>query len=80
MMDNHKAVLLEKIGELEIAMKNSTGVEAMQMAGVLTATKNKMEGKNQLIINPGRLSPQERSVEALRMKERWHGCRSIDDL
>jgi len=80
MMDNPKAVLLEKIGELEIAMKNSTGVEAMQMAGVLTATKKKMEGKNQLIINPGRLSPQERSVEALRMKERWHGCRSIDDL
>ena len=80
MIDNPKAVLLEKIGELEIAMKNSTGVEAMQMAGVLTATKNKMEGKNQLIINPGRLSPQERSVEALRMKERWHGCRSIDDL
>jgi hypothetical protein len=79
-MDNPKAVLLEKIGELEIAMKNSTGVEAMQMAGVLTATKKKMEGKNQLIINPGRLSPQERSVEALRMKERWHGCRSIDDL
>jgi hypothetical protein len=80
MMDNPKAVLLEKIGELEIAMKNSTGVEAMQMAGVLTATKKKMEGKNQLIINPGRLSPQERSVEALRMKERWHGCRSIDDI
>ena len=80
MMDNPKAVLIEKIGELEIAMKNSTGVEAMQMAGVLTATKNKMEGKNQLIINPGRLSPQERSVEALRMKERWNGCRSIDDL
>ena len=80
MIDNPKAVLLEKIGELEIAMKNSTGVEAMQMAGVLTATKKKMEGKNQLIINPGRLSPQERSVEALRMKERWHGCRSIDDL
>jgi hypothetical protein len=79
-MDNPKAVLLEKIGELEIAMKNSTGVEAMQMAGVLTATKKKMEGKNQLIINPGRLSPQERSVEALRMKERWHGCRSIDDI
>ena len=80
MMDNPKAVLLEKIGELEIAMKNSTGVEAMQMAGVLTATKKKMEGKNQLIINPGRLSPQERSVEALRMKERWHGCSSIDEL
>jgi hypothetical protein len=80
MMSNPKAVLLEKIGELEIAMKNSTGVEAMQMAGVLTATKKRMEGKNQLIINPGRLSPQERSVEALRMKERWHGCRSIDDL
>ena len=80
MIGNPKAVLLEKIGELEIAMKNSTGVEAMQMAGVLTATKKKMEGKNQLIINPGRLSPQERSVEALRMKERWHGCRSIDDL
>ena len=79
-MSNPKAVLLEKIGELEIAMKNSTGVEAMQMAGVLTATKKRMEGKNQLIINPGRLSPQERSVEALRMKERWHGCRSIDDL
>ena len=80
MMDNPKAVLLEKIGELEIAMKNSTGVEAMQMAGVLTATKKKLEGKNQLIINPGRLSAQERSVEALRMKERWHGCRSIDNL
>ena len=80
MMDNPKAVLLEKIGELEIAMKNSTGVEAMQMAGVLTATKKKLEGKNQLIINPGRLSAQERSVEALRMKERFHGCRSIDDL
>jgi hypothetical protein len=80
MMDNPKSVLIEKIGELEIAMKNSTGVEAMQMAGVLTATKKKMEGKNQLIINPGRLSPQERTVEALRMKERWHGCRSIDNL
>jgi hypothetical protein len=73
-------LLTKKVQELEIAMKNSTGVEAMQMAGVLTATKKKMEGKNQLIINPGRLSPQERSVEALRMKERWHGCRSIDDL
>jgi hypothetical protein len=73
-------LLTEKVQELEIAMKNSTGVEAMQMAGVLTATKKKMEGKNQLIINPGRLSPQERSVEALRMKERWHGCRSIDEL
>ncbi len=37
-------LLTEKVQELEIAMKNSTGVEAMAMAGVLTATKKKLAG------------------------------------
>jgi hypothetical protein len=74
-------LLTEKVQELEIAMKNSTGVEAMQMAGVLTATKKKLAGTTTgIIINPGRLSPQDRKVESLRMKERWNGCISIDDL
>ena len=74
-------LLTEKVQELEIAMKNSTGVEAMAMAGVLTATKKKLAGTTTGInINPGRLSPQDRKVESLRMRERWHGCTSIDDL
>jgi hypothetical protein len=74
-------ILAEKVQELEIAMKNSTGVEAMAMAGVLTATKKKLAGTTTGInINPGRLSPQDRKVESLRMKEHWHGCTSIDDL
>jgi hypothetical protein len=76
-----KSILTEKVQELEIAMKNSTGVEAMQMAGVLTATKKKLAGTTTGInINPARLSPQDRKVESLRMKEHWHGCTSIDDL
>ena len=80
-MDNPKTVLLEKVQELEIAMKNSTGVEAMAMAGVLTATKKKLAGTTTGInINPARLSPQNRKVESLRMREHWHGCTSIDEL
>ena len=78
---NDTNLLTEKVQELEIAMKNSTGVEAMAMAGVLTATKKKLAGNTTGInINPGRLSPQDRKVESLRMREHWHGCRSIDDL
>ena len=78
---NDTNLLTEKVQELEIAMKNSTGVEAMAMAGVLTATKKKLAGTTTGInINPGRLSPQERKVESLRMREHWNGCRSIDDL
>jgi len=74
-------LLAEKVQELEIAMKNSTGVEAMAMAGVLTATKKKLAGTTTSInINPGRLSPQDRKVESLRMREHWNGCISIDDL
>jgi hypothetical protein len=74
-------LLTEKVQELEIAMKNSTCVEAMAMAGVLTATKKKLAGTTTGInINPGRLSPQDRKVESLRMKEHWNGCTSIDDL
>jgi hypothetical protein len=79
MQDNN--LLTEKVQELEIAMRNSTGVEAMAMAGVLTATKKKLSGTTTGInINPGRLSPQDRKVESLRMREHWNGCRSIDDL
>ena len=74
-------LLTEKVQELEIAMKNSTGVEAMAMAGVLTATKKKLAGTTTGInINPARLSPQDRKVESLRMREHWHGCTSIDEL
>ena len=74
-------LLTEKVQELEIAMKNSTGVEAMAMAGVLTANKKKLAGTTTGInINPGRLSPQDRKVESLRMREHWNGCTSIDDL
>ena len=76
-----KSILTEKVQELEIAMKNSTGVEAMAMGGVLTATKKKLAGTTTGInINPARLSPQDRKVESLRMREHWNGCRSIDDL
>lgn len=78
---NDTNLLSEKVQELEIAMKSSTGIEAMAMAGVLTATKKKLAGTTTGInINPARLSPQDRKVESLRMKEHWHGCRSIDDL
>jgi len=74
-------LLTEKVQELEIAMKNSTSGEAMAMAGVLTATKKKLAGTTTGInINPARLSPQDRKVESLRMREHWNGCRSIDDL
>ena len=74
-------LLTEKVQELEIAMKNSTGVEALAMAGVLTATKKKLAGTTTGInTNPARLSPQDRKVESLRMREHWNGCRSIDDL
>lgn len=74
-------LLSEKVQELEIAMKNSTGVEAMAMAGVLTATKKKLAGTTTGInINPARLSLQDRKVESLRMREHWNGCTSIDDL
>ncbi len=79
MQDNN--LLTEKVQELEIAMRNSTGVEAMAMAGVLTATKKKLAGTTTGInINPARLSPQDRKVESLRMREHWHGCISIDDV
>ena len=78
---NDTNLLSEKVQELEIAMKNSTGVEAMAMAGVLTATKKKLAGTTTAInINPARLSPQDRKGESLRMREHWNGCRSIDDL
>ncbi len=43
--------------------------------------KKKLAGTTTGInINPARLSPQDRKVESLRMREHWNGCISIDDL
>jgi len=81
MNEQAREILTNEIKLLEAQAELGTNEDKMRLRGIITAKEIKLKGSssNQIQINPARLSPEDRKVEALRMKEAWKGCRSIDD-
>lgn len=75
-------ILTNEIRLLEAQAQAGTNEDKMRLRGLITAKELKLKGSsaNQIQINPARLSLEDRKVEALRMREAWKGCRSIDEL
>jgi hypothetical protein len=81
MNEQAREILTNEIKLLEAQAELGTNEDKMRLRGIITAKEIKLKGSssNQIQINPARLSPEDRKVEALRMKEAWRNCRSIDD-
>jgi hypothetical protein len=82
MNEQAREILTNEIKLLEAQAEAGTNEDKMRLRGLITAKELKLKGStaNQIQINPARLSPEDRKVEALRMREAWTGCRSIDEL
>ncbi|CAB4142052.1 hypothetical protein UFOVP423_45 [uncultured Caudovirales phage] len=81
MNEQAREILTNEIKLLEAQAELGSNEDKMRLRGIITAKEIKLKGStsNQIQINPARLSPEDRKVEALRMKEAWRNCRSIDD-
>lgn len=81
MNEQAREILTNEIKLLEAQAELGTNEDKMRLRGIITAKEIKLKGStaNQIQINPARLSPEDRKCEALRMKEAWRNCRSIDD-